>query len=204
MTVSGARGRVRRSMVGALLALAGAVPSSVGAQTFTGMVAEQLSLAPAREAVVVLYRVVGDELESVGITATDAEGAFTLAVPGPGTYRVQADLDGQSTPLSQAVEVTRSDQVEEIALLLPSALLRMAMSCQDAGPARGGYAAVVGTVRDPGADVALPGVMVVATWREGPVERRLETLSDPSGQYVLCPPAGVGDTRISRDRKSVV
>jgi hypothetical protein len=155
------------------------------------MVAEQLSLVPVRGAVVVLWRVnAPDDLESVGLTTTDDEGAFSFQAPGPGVYQVQADLNGLSTPLSIQAELLESEARMEVVLLLPSALLRLALACQAGTEEK--IAAVVGVVRDSESGVALPGTVVAAMWEEGRLVRRLEAAADDSGRYQICPPAGVG------------
>jgi len=186
-------GRLCRAPEGAaalILALIAMSAAPVAAQRFTGMVAEQLSLAPARGAVVVLFRASsGSALETVGMTTTDEAGAFSIDAPGPGAYRVQADLDGLSSPLSPTVALMAPDAVGEVALLLPSILLRSAMTCLDD---RGTTAAVVGTVRDPDADLPLPSATVVASWRVDGRGESLETISDAAGRYRLCPPSDAG------------
>jgi len=190
--------RVYRRVAAAALTpalLACCSPARAQGQSLSGMVAEQLSLAPVRGAVVTLFRVVGeDELESVGLTTTDVDGAFSLETPGPGVYRVQADLNGLSTPLSMPVELLESDARADVALLLPSALLRLALACQEGAAEK--KAAVVGVVRDSGSGVALPGTTVAATWREGRLVRRLEAEADGSGRYRICLPAEVGEVEL--------
>lgn len=153
--------------------------------------AEQLSLAAVPGALVVLYRVTPDgELELVATALTDEDGVFALETPGPGRYRVQADRDGLSTPLSPELEVTEEGAPDDLALLLPSALLQAALTCAlDAGE---GGSAVVGVVRDPESGVPLPGTRVVATWNEGRMVRRLEDEADGGGMYRVCPPADAG------------
>jgi hypothetical protein len=150
-----------------------------------GLVAEQLSLAPAQGAVVMLLRVEsGGDLQSVGMATTDAAGAFTLTAPEPGRYRVQADLGGLSTPLSQTFDLTLEGPVGDVALLLPSPLLRLGLTCQvEAGE---GTAALVGVVRDSDTAVPLPDAHVTATWREGRMVYRAEGTSDGAGRYRLC------------------
>jgi len=170
-------------------------PARAAGQSLSGMVAEQLSLAPVRGAVVTLFRVVGEDgLESVGLTTTDPAGAFSFRTPGPGVYRVQADLNGLSTPLSMPLDLPEPDARTDVALLLPSALLRMALGCQDGATAK--TAAVVGVVRDSASGVALPGTTVAATWREGRMVRRIEAEADDSGRYRMCLPAGVGEVEL--------
>jgi len=148
------------------------------------MVAEQLSLAPAQGAVVVLLRVTDDALEPVAMGASDDVGAFTLTAPEPGVYRVQAELGGLTSPLSPTLALEETDAVAEVALLLPSALLQAALQCRaEAGEET---AAVVGVIRDRESGVSLPGIAVNATWQEGRRVRRIEVESDGSGQYRVC------------------
>jgi hypothetical protein len=136
----------------------------------------------------------GGELEAVKMGATDEEGVFIIEIPGPGVYRVQADLNGLSTPLSREVDfasgVAGAEENGEVVLMLPSTLLQSALTCSvEAGE---GAAAVVGVVRDPETEVPFPGARVVATWREGGMAHRIETETDGAGRYRLCPPAGAG------------
>lgn len=173
-------------------------PGLAHGQTVRGMVAEQLTLAPAQGAVVVLLRVTeGDGLTSVGMTTTDEAGVFVLPVPGPGTFRIQADLDGLATPLSARFDVRAGGaDIDDLALLLPSPLLHAALECQvEAGE---GTASVVGVVRDPEAGVALPDALITATWQTGRRVHRAEAESGPTGRYRICGiPAGAGRVRFS-------
>jgi hypothetical protein len=189
---------VNPRLVGAALAALACslVPGRADGQIIRGLVAEQLSLAPAQGAVVVLLRVVEpDGLESVGMTTTDGTGAFSLAAPGPGVYRLQADLDGLASPLSPKVELgPGTESTDEVALLLPSPLLHLALGCQLEAPE--GTAAVVGTVRDPDTGVPLPDALITATWQEGRMVRRLEAQTGASGRYRICGlPAEAGTVR---------
>ena len=175
-------------------------PAQLDGQVIRGLVAEQLSLAPAQGAVVVLLRVVEpDGLESVGMTTTDGTGAFSVPAPGPGVYRLQADLDGLASPLSPKLEVAPgTDGVDDVALILPSPLLHLALGCQLEAPE--GTAAVVGTVRDPATGVPLPDALITATWQEGRMVRRLEADTDAAGRYRLCGlPAEAGTVRFQAE-----
>ncbi|HSG48855.1 MAG TPA: carboxypeptidase regulatory-like domain-containing protein [Longimicrobiales bacterium] len=173
-----------------LLALASG-PGALSAQRVTGLVAEQLTLAPVGGAVVSLYRVQGDDLTEVGLAVTDTAGAFSLTAPGAGSYRVQASLEGLSSPLSQPLELTGPDDERDVALLLPSLLLQIALQCpEEAGP---GSAAVVGVLHDAESDVPIPGAVVMATWRTRGLTGRLESGTDAGGRYRLCPPGDAGE-----------
>jgi hypothetical protein len=170
-------------------------PEAALGQRFDGLVAEQLTLVPAHGAVVTLFRALaGDRLDPVGMTTTDADGAFSLAVPGPGAYRVQADLEGLSSAMSPRVDLADPSDVGEVALILPSQMLQHAFGCEALVAGSGG--AVVGTVRESGTGVALPGVRVFGTWREGPLPRTTEIDTDEAGRYRLCPPRDAGPISI--------
>lgn len=168
------------------------LPSSAFAQVVRGAVAEQLSLAPVAGASVTLYRVeAGGELRSAAQARTDEEGIFELRAPGPGRYRVQAEIGGLSTPLSVELTLAGPGDEAETALVLPSPLLQSALTCSaEVGE---GSAAIVGTVLDPESQVPLSGALVVASWKEGDQVRRLEAEADGAGRYRLCPPGGVGE-----------
>lgn len=170
--------------------------AALPAQTVTGAVAEQLTLAPAAGAVVVLLRVGEDGgLASVAQTLTDDEGLFRVSAPGPGTYRVQADMGGLTTPLSANLELAAPESVEEVVLMLPSALLQMAMTCT--AESTEGTAAVVGRIQDGESGVGLPGVTLAATWHQGRRTRRVEGVTDALGRYRLCGVAGdAGEVRL--------
>ena len=84
-----------------------ALPCAARGQVVSGLVAEQLSLAPAVGAVVVLLRVTeADGLEPVGVATTDESGAFSLTVPSEGVFRVQATMGGLASPLSPGMAFT--------------------------------------------------------------------------------------------------
>jgi len=171
------------ALVAAALALT-AAPAS--AQVVSGLVAEQITLAPAPGAVVTAFRPGPDgvELEAVAVTRADEEGYFTLALPGAGRYRVQADLEGLLSPLSEAFDVAEGEEMDELGLIVPSPLLLMAYGCQDEVGDQ--FATVVGVARDPGADVVLPNVRVEVRWFSGGQTRVLEGRSDARGRYRIC------------------
>lgn len=166
-------------------------PSSAAAQVLSGMVAEQGTLRPAGDAVVALLRVAGGngELETVATAVSDGDGVFRFDVPGPGVYRVQAEFEGLSSPVSQEIELAAGSSFDDVALLVPSRLLLMAYSCQEDGEVTG--AAVVGVVSDPGGDIVLPGARVRVRWVSGSSFQEMTTEADRSGRFRLCNvPAG--------------
>lgn len=187
----------RRTLAGALVAPALLIafpflaPPAAAGQTLAGMVAEQGSLRPAADAVVSLLRVSGSggEVEPAGTAVTDGEGAFAFAVPGPGRYRVQAEYEGLSSPLSEEIALAAGERFDQVALLVPSRLLLMAYSCQQDQEVTG--AAVVGIVRDPAGDIVLPGARVRVRWVVGSSFQEMVTEADGSGRFRLCNvPAG--------------
>lgn len=196
LTASPARRTGLAVAVAALVAAlaAWAAPAALQAQAVAGLVAEQVTLDPARGALVSLLRVTGPDgaLEAVGVTTTDGEGAFLLQAPGPGVYRVQADAEGLASPLSPPMELGSGQVVDDLALLVPSRLLLMAYACAAEAPE--GSAVVVGHVHDPISGVILPDAKVTATWRDGSSLLWGEAISDPSGRYRICgmkPSSGV-------------
>lgn len=171
---------------GVLLGVLLAAPAALGAQVLGGVVVEQVSMAPSRGAVVTLMRAdpgTGD-LAVAAVTTADGEGAFALDLPGPGTYRAQADADGLLSPLSPLLRLEAGDTVADLALVVPSRLLTMALECET--PGSQARAALVGVARDPATDVVLPNAKVTATWQEGGVTRWGEAVSDAAGRYRIC------------------
>jgi hypothetical protein len=187
----------RGSCGGALLGALLAAPAALDAQVVAGTVVEQVSLAPVRGALVTIFEVdTLGELEPVAITTADGEGVFALDLPRPGSFRAQADADGLTSPLSPLLRFEVGDTVADLALLVPSRLLTMALEC--AAEASEGMAALVGVVRDPATDVVLPNAQVTATWQEGGVTRWADAVSDASGRYRICgvdPKAGTVSIR---------
>jgi hypothetical protein len=172
-------------------ALAMAVPAS--GQAVSGLVAEQITLAPVPGAVVTAFRgAAGDaSLESVAVTRTDEEGYFELDLPEAGTFRIQADLDGMLSPLSDPVRVGAGQVVDDVGLVVPSRLLLMAYECQ--AEVGDGHVSVVGVARDPNADVVLPNVRVEARWFDGSQNRVMAGETDSGGRYRICGvPANAG------------
>lgn len=169
-----------------LLAEASSAPLT--GQTISGMVAEQGSLDPVADAVLTLFAVGGEdeELRAVGTSTSDDRGYFLLSVPEPGRYRIQADHDGLSSPLSDEIVLGAGEEEDDIALIVPSRLLMMAFDCQadDGGPEG---AAVVGVLRDRASGIAVPEATVTARW-EGPdgSPRFATDESDRAGRFRLC------------------
>lgn len=180
-------------LVGAFLAALLLPWEPLRAQVVRGMVVEQVSLAPVRGALVTLFQERGPEAEPepVAVTVTDEEGRFLLAAPGPGTFSVQASQDGLTSPVSDTVALDTGQELDGLALLIPSRLLLMAHGCQAAGGVEW-TAVVVGVVRDADADVVVPGAWVTAQWREEGGTRSIQANADNAGRYVLCgiPPGG--------------
>ncbi|HSW28177.1 MAG TPA: carboxypeptidase regulatory-like domain-containing protein [Longimicrobiales bacterium] len=166
---------------GALLAL----PAAAAGQVVGGVVVEQVSLAPARGAVVTMFRAdTGSGELAAAVTTADEAGAFWVELPGPGAYRAQADAGGFTSPLSTPLEVAAGDTLLDVALVVPSRLLAMAYACpRDAEAAS---AVVVGHVRDPATEVVLPSARVTASWREGAVIRWGDAEADAAGRYRIC------------------
>ena len=177
--------RLSRSWPGAALGVLLAVPVGAAGQVLGGVVLEQVSLAPARGALVTLFRVdsAGDPVPAA-VTTADADGAFLLSVPGPGAYRVQADAEGLVSSLSPIMEMAAADTLLGLELVVPSRLLMIAYTCAEEGGE--GSAVVVGVVRDEATDVVLPQAHVTASWQDGRVLRWGEAMSDAAGQYRIC------------------
>ncbi len=175
-----------------LIGLSG-LAAPAGAQVISGLVAEQITLAPVPGAVVTAFKggANGAPLESVAVTRTDEEGYFDIVLPEAGTYRVQADIDGLLSPLSEPVRVEGDAIVDDLGLVVPSRLLLMAYECQaEVGDE---FVSVVGVARDPNADVVLPNVRVEARWFDGAQTRVLAGESDSGGRYRICGvPANAG------------
>jgi len=178
---------------GALLAL----PAAAAGQVVGGVVVEQVSLAPARGAVVTMFRADtgSGELAAAAVTTADEWGAFVVGLPGPGAYRAQADAGGLTSPLSKPLEVAAGDTVLDVALVVPSRLLAMAYACE--GDSESASAVVVGHVRDPATEVVLPSARVTASWRDGDVLRWGDAEADAAGRYRICGVApGAGAVRL--------
>lgn len=174
--------------VATLLTFAG----TLSGQSISGLVAEQGSLAPVPDAVLTLFEVQTDgSLRAAGVSTSDESGAFLLNAPHAGLYRVQADHDGLSSPLSTEIRLAEGETNESTALIIPSRLLMMAYECQaEEGAQRG--AAVVGVLRDRVSEVAVPEAIITARWERSDGQVSFATTeSDGAGRYRLCGvPAG--------------
>ncbi|NJD20597.1 MAG: hypothetical protein FIA95_15105, partial [Gemmatimonadetes bacterium] len=163
-----------------------ATAAAAAAQVVGGVVVEQVSLAPARGAVITQLRVDPGtgELVPAADTTADEAGAFVVALPGPGAYRAQADADGLTSPLSTPLEISAGDTVLDLALVVPSRLLALAYACAAEGEEAA--AVVVGHVRDPATEVVLPSAHVTATWQDAGVLRWGDAETDAAGRYRIC------------------
>jgi hypothetical protein len=180
--------RVRSGLVLFAVILSGALIAAApaSAQSVSGLVAEQVTLAPVPGAVVTAFQASAGNgsLESVAVTRTDEDGYFELDLPEAGTFRIQADLDGMLSSLSDPVQVGADQVVDDVGLVVPSRLLLMAYECHaEVGDE---HVTVVGLARDPNADVVLPNVRVEARWFDGSQNRVLAGESDAGGRYRIC------------------
>jgi len=167
----------------------------LGAQVLSGMVAEQGTLRPSVGAVVSVLRVAGDELLPAATAVSDEEGVFTLRLDTPGAYRVQADVDGLSSPMSPPIQLGEGESYDDLALLVPSRLLMMAYSCPSSGAPPG--AAVVGIIRDGTSDMVVPFGRVRARWTLAGRSTEMIADADAGARFRLCdvPPAGIVEFR---------
>lgn len=164
----------------------GAGTAELSGQQLSGLVAEQVTLSPVRGAVVSLLRTSADGgLETAAVTRSNEEGLFDFEVDDRAIYRVQAEANGLSSPLSEPLDLgAGADPVRDLALLLPSPLLLMAYACQaEVGE---GFVTVVGVVRDRDGEVGLPEAIMEARWQEGAQTRFLRGQSDAAGRYRIC------------------
>lgn len=176
-----------------VLVLLAALP--LEAQVLSGMVAEQGTLEPTPGAVISILRVSGDELVPAATGVSDLDGVFSIALNAPGLYRVQADVDGLSSPLSPPIELREGETHEDLALLVPSRLLMMAYSCPATGADPG--AAVVGTIRAEADGMAVPFGRVRARWTLNGRTTEMIADADQGARFRLCdvPPAGTVEFR---------
>lgn len=183
-----------KGMLG-ILCLTWVAAAPLDGQVLSGMVAEQGTLEPAPGAVISILRVSGDELLPTATTVSDLDGVFTISLDGPGLYRVQADLDGLSSPLSAEIQLSEGETRQDLALLVPSRLLMMAYSCPATGAEPG--AAVVGMVRAAADDMVVPYGRVRARWTLDGRTTEMIADADQGARFRLCdvPPAGTVEFR---------
>lgn len=153
-----------------------------------GQVIEQGTLVPVRGAVVSAFIEAAGSgvLEAVAVARTDEEGLFTLTLDRNWTVRLQAEVEGRTSALSEPLRVgdVGEDRAAEVLLVLPSPVLGLAYACEaDFGD---GFTAVVGAVLDPVAEVRVPMARVTVEWDEGAEMRRLSAHSDGAGYYRIC------------------
>jgi hypothetical protein len=92
-----------------ILALLFALPVAGEAQSIHGRVVDAASGDAVPEATV---QVTGAEQRQAVRTRTGADGAFTLPLRGPGTYRVRVERTGYAPATSQEVEMAAGEAVQ--------------------------------------------------------------------------------------------
>lgn len=156
-----------------------------------GWVVTQYWLDPVAAAEVILM---DGEMVPVERARSDEEGRFRLPLPPPGTYHLQARLEGVSSAMAGPVSVVAgADPPAPMVLEMPSPLVAYAVGCvEEEGTDT--PSVLVGVAYEAKAEVLLPGARILARWTEheaGPV-MVAETSADGQGRYRLCTiPAGV-------------
>lgn len=92
-----------------ILALLFALPGALEAQSLHGRVVDAASGEAVPEATV---QVTGAEPRQAVRARTRADGGFTLALKGPGAYRVRVERTGYAPATSQEVEVAAGEAVQ--------------------------------------------------------------------------------------------
>lgn len=168
-----------------LAALQGAAPPGESFR-IVGQVVEQGTQRAVMGAVATAFREDREsgEFTPVAVARTDEDGIFDLLLPDSGPFRIQAEMEGRSSALSEALEAGSRSAPSELALIVPSAVLGLAYACEaEMGDA---FTAVVGAVLDPVAEIRVPMARVTVQWDEGGDVRTLTTESDESGYYRVC------------------
>jgi hypothetical protein len=96
-----------------LLVAPAASPGSAAAQTVRGRVIDAAGSGPVSGAVVILYDSAGTRLRG-GLTGPD--GLFALRTPGPGTYRLRAEMIGRRSVESGALAVVADPPFQTLEL----------------------------------------------------------------------------------------
>lgn len=105
----------RRSLILALLVVAGGMAGPLQAQSIRGTVADARNGAPLSTVEVTASFIDGEPLAQA---LTDNAGNFTLSLPGAGTYQISASLLGYRDAEPTPVEVETWTGVTEIQILL--------------------------------------------------------------------------------------
>jgi hypothetical protein len=108
------------SILAAALLLGGA-PASVAAQRIRGTLYEQKVFKPVAGATVTLLTVEGGARAGPGVV-TDSAGAFDLAAPTPGVYRLRVEVPGRAAARTVAAELGPGDELSLTVRLAPDAL----------------------------------------------------------------------------------
>lgn len=118
-----------------------------------------------------------ENLTEIAHRTADEAGIFRFEQVSPGSYSLQAELDGMQSALAPAT-IDESDA--DVELVFPAAVVRLAFSCMPAATPES--RTVLGTVYDPTTGVVLPATRV----RVEVGEESRETLTDERGQYRFC------------------
>lgn len=96
-----------------LLALA---PSAADAQVLTGRVLDGATDAPLEDAAITLLHPDGHALADP--VPSDADGRFTIELPGPGSYYIRADLIGYTSMVDGIFDFASADGRMDVAVYL--------------------------------------------------------------------------------------
>lgn len=107
--------RLGCSLALAALGLFGSPGHTVSAQTIQGRILELSSQRPVPTA---LVRLLDDSGEIRSVSAADSVGAFRIAAPAPGTFRLEVERIGYETLMTPLLDAPNPEGVYPVELLL--------------------------------------------------------------------------------------
>jgi hypothetical protein len=164
------------TITAAILCAAAAAP--LRAQQIRGDVVVQGTDMPVARATVTLLDM---SLAPVATTRTDVNGAFVFTRLSPGSYMLQAAIEGVQTAVSPPVAVAAAG-TELTRLELPSPLVVLALTCGPPLDPDVPSTVLVGTAHDRDSGVALPHAALELTW-SGSVAA---AVTDGAGNFRFC------------------
>lgn len=177
--------------VSPVLVLIAAATTPVAAQQVAGQVVLEGWGEPLAAATVLLM---DEQLAPVDSVATAADGTYVMALPGPGTYLLQARHGTSFGPVSAPLELDDDDRIDDLVLELPSPLYRAALDCF-AERVTEGTGVLAGVVVDPTTEMPLPSARIMLEWDADGARRSRELFASEAGRFVACAvPAGVALT----------